>query len=68
MARKQGRSKQSKTARKNNQAPNTKLQKLEADILELKENIRHKEQARIGSDTHGSSQSNGHKWRVAIRK
>jgi peptidoglycan hydrolase CwlO-like protein len=40
MARKQRRSKQSKSAKKNNQTPNTKLQQLEADILELKENIR----------------------------
>jgi hypothetical protein len=68
MARKQRRSKQSKTAKKNNQTPNTKLQQLEADILELKENIRQKEQARKGSDTHGSSQSNGNEWRVANRK
>jgi hypothetical protein len=65
MARKQGRSKQSKTAKKNNQTPNTKLQQLEANILELKENIRQKEQARKGSDTDGSSQSNGNEWRVA---
>jgi hypothetical protein len=68
MARKQRRSKQSKTAKKNNQTPNTKLQQLEADILELKENIRQKEQARKGSDTHGGSQSNGNEWRVANRK
>jgi hypothetical protein len=64
MARKQRWSKQSKTAMKNNQTPNTKLQQLEADIEELKENIRQKEQARKGSDTYGSSQSNGNEWRV----
>jgi hypothetical protein len=29
------------------------------------ENIRQKEQARKGSDTHGSSQGNGNEWRVA---
>jgi CRISPR/Cas system CSM-associated protein Csm4 (group 5 of RAMP superfamily) len=68
MARKQQWSIQSKTAKKNNQTPNTKLQQLEADILDLKENIRHKEQARKGSDTYGSSQSNGNEWRVANRK
>jgi hypothetical protein len=68
MARKQRRSKQSKTAKKNNQTPNTKLQQLEADIVELKENIRQKEQARKGSDTYGSSQSNGNEWRVANRR
>jgi hypothetical protein len=68
MARKQRRSKQSKTAKKNNQTPNRKLQQLEADILELKENIRQKEQARKGSDTYGSSQSNGNEWRVANPK
>jgi hypothetical protein len=68
MARKQRRSKQSKTGKKNNQTPNKKLQQLEADILELKENIRQKEQARKGSDTYGSSQSNGTEWRVANRK
>jgi hypothetical protein len=68
MASKQRRSNQSKMAKRNNQTPNTKLQQLEADILELKENIRQKEQARKGSDTHGSSQSNGNEWRVANRK
>jgi hypothetical protein len=68
IARQQRRSKQSKTAKKNNQTPNTKLQQLEADSLELKENIRQKEQARKGSDTHGGSQSNGYEWRVANRK
>jgi hypothetical protein len=48
MARTQWQSKQSKTAKKNNQTPNRKLQQLEADILELNENIRQKEQARKG--------------------
>jgi hypothetical protein len=65
MARKQWWEKQSKMAKKNNQTPNTKLQQLEADILELKENIRQKEQVRKGTDTYGSSQSNGNEWRVA---
>jgi hypothetical protein len=68
MARKQRRSKQSKTAKNNNQMPNTKLQQLEADILEFKENIRQKEQGRKGLDTHGGSQSNGNEWRVGNRK
>jgi hypothetical protein len=40
IARKQRRSKHSKTVKKNNQTPNPKLQQLEADILELKENIK----------------------------
>jgi hypothetical protein len=39
MARKQRWSKQSTMAKKYNQTPNTKHQQLEADILELKENI-----------------------------
>jgi hypothetical protein len=59
MARKQRRSNQARAVKKNNQTQNTKIQQLEVDILELKENIRQKEQARKGSDTHGSSQSNG---------
>jgi hypothetical protein len=47
---------------------NTKLQQLEADILEPKENIRQKEKARKGSDKHGSSQSNGNECKVANQK
>jgi hypothetical protein len=68
MPRTQRWSKQSKMAKKNNQTPNTKLQQLEADIFELKENIRQKQQARKGSDMSSSSQINGNEWRVANRK
>jgi hypothetical protein len=68
MARNQRRSKQSKTAKNKNQTTNTQLQQLEADISELKENIRQMEQPRKGSDMHGRSQSNGNEWRVANRK
>jgi hypothetical protein len=68
MARKQWRSKQSKSANKNDQTLNTKLQQLEADILELMENIRPKDEARKGSDTHNGSQRNGNEWRVANSK
>jgi hypothetical protein len=47
---------------------NTKLQQLEADILELKKNIRQKEKARKGSDPNHNNQCNGNEWKVANRK
>jgi hypothetical protein len=59
MARKHWQSKQSKSANKNKPTLDTKLPQLEADILELKENIQSKDEARKGSDMHSGSQSNG---------
>jgi hypothetical protein len=47
---------------------NTKLQQLEANILELKENIRQKENARKGLYMHHSNQCNGNEWKVGNPK
>jgi peptidoglycan hydrolase CwlO-like protein len=54
--------------KKNMPTPHTKLQQLKGDILELKESIRKKDNARKSSDTHGSIQSNGNEWKVGNQK
>jgi hypothetical protein len=68
IARNHRRSRQSKMAKKNVPTRNTKLQQLEADILELKESIRQQETARKESDTHDSRQCNGNEWKAAKPK